>query len=106
MAHKVHQVETYNYSFSARSGAIDRLQLWGAGGARLAEIRFVADGSRVPEPVILPELSGARCSFHRSAAPGIIDMLRHESPVKLTVNDSGPFVFLHTGSEPVGEEET
>jgi len=37
---------------------------------------------------------------------GLIDMLRNEGPVRLTINDQPPgFVFIHTGPEPVGEGE-
>lgn len=39
--------------------------------------------------------------------PGLIDMLRNESPVSVTINNQPPgFVFIHTGLEPVGEGES
>lgn len=102
---KVHPILKYNYSYDARLGGPGRLQLWGT-QAKLAEITFVPDGASVPPPVLWPDLMGANAAFGASAAPGLIDMLRNESPVSLTVNDQAPgFVFVHTGLEPVGEEE-
>ena len=105
MAFKVHAVEKYNYSFDARQGAAGRLQLWGAPG-KVAEITFVDDAGPVPPPVLQADLNGATASFKRNALSGLIDMLRNESPVSVTINNQPPgFVFVHTGQEPVGEGE-
>ncbi len=107
MSFKVHTIQRYNYSFDARSGGPGQLQLWGDNGKKLADIRFVADDAAVPAPTLYPGLTGANAYFKMSALLPLIDMLRHENPVKLTVNDQSPgFVFIHTDVEPVGEEET
>jgi hypothetical protein len=106
MAFKVHTIKKYNYSFDARAGGPGRLQLWGETG-KIAEIRFVDDDVAVPPPTLFPDLEGANAAFKRSALPGLIDMLRNESPVSVTVNDQGSgFVFIHTGLEPAGEAES
>lgn len=105
MAFKVHEIKQYNYSFDSRVGGPGRLQLWGDQG-KIAEIRFVEDASVVPPPVFPPDLSSATATFKRSALPALIDMLRNESPIRVTINDQAPgFVFIHTGPEPVGEGE-
>ncbi|HEY6910830.1 MAG TPA: hypothetical protein VI356_15730 [Myxococcales bacterium] len=102
---KVHQIVNYNYSFDARLGGPGRLQLWGA-QAKVAEIIFVPDGVPLPPPVLWPNLTGANAAFRFGAAEGLIDMLRNEGPISITVNDQPPgFVFIHTGLEPVSEEE-
>jgi len=105
MAFKVHQVQKYNYSFDARVGGPGRLQLWGASGL-IAEIGFVEDGAAVPAPTFTTDLNKTTIFFKRSALAGLIDMLRNESPVSVTINNQAPgFVFVHTGQEPVGEGE-
>jgi len=105
MAFKVHNIKSYNYSFAANSGGPDRLQLWGDKGL-IAEIRFVADSASVPAPTLWANLSGANAYFKAGHILSIIDMLRNEKPVSLTVNDQPPgFVFIHTGLEPAGEGE-
>jgi len=61
----------------------------------------------VPAPTFAADLSNATVSFKRSALLGLIDMLRNESPVSVTINNQPPgFVFVHTGPEPVGEAES
>ena len=105
MAFKVHEIKQYNYSFDARTGGPGRLQLWDDKG-KVAEIGFVEDAAAVPPPTFPPDLSSASVYFKRTALPDLIDMLRNESPVRVTINDQAPgFVFIHTGAEPVGEGE-
>ena len=105
MAAKTHEIKKYNYSFDARSGGPTLLQLWGANSSIL-KIRFVDDGTAVPAAVLAADLNSATASFKRSALPGLIDMLRNEGPVSVTINDQPPgFVFVHTGLEPAAEGE-
>ena len=105
MAFKVHDIKQYNYSFDARIGGPGRLQLWGDRG-KIAEVNFVEDTGAVPPPTFPPDLTSATAFFKRSALSGLIDMLRNEGPVRVTINDQPPgFVFIHTGPEPVGEGE-
>jgi hypothetical protein len=105
MSFRVHDITQYNYAFDARTGSPGQLQLWGDQG-KIAQVEFVDDASPVPPPVFPPDLSSAKIFFKRSALAGIVDMLRNEGPVRLTINDQPPgFVLLHTGPEPVGEGE-
>jgi len=105
MAFKVHEVKKYSYSFDARLGAIGGLQLWGD-TARILTITFVDDGAQVPPPALSADLNSANAVFKRGALSGLVDMLRHEGPVSVTLNNQAPgFVFVHTGFEPVGEGE-
>ena len=105
MAFKVHPIAKYNYKFDARLGAAGGLQLWGSCN-KLLEVNFVDDNAAVPPPAIQPDLNSATVWFKRSAVSGLIDMLRNESPVSVTINDQPPgFVFIHTGLEAVGEGE-
>jgi hypothetical protein len=105
MAFKVHQVKHYNYAFDARTGGPGRLQLWSDNG-KVAEVRFVDHTTTVPAPVISADLNFTTIYFKRSVHQSLIDMLRNEHPVSVTINNQGPgFVFVHTGIEPVGEGE-
>lgn len=107
MPSKSHTVEKYSYSFDARTGGPRGLQLWGGEeGALIAKVHFVDDDIPVPPPVLAPDLESAQVSFHHSALPALVDMLRNEQPVRLTINDQPPgFVFISTGIEPAGEGE-
>lgn len=105
MAFKVHTITRYNYSYDARAGGPGRLQLWGNQG-KIADVSFVDDGAPVPAPIIAADLNSVVIGFKSGAQPGLIDMLRNESPVSVTINNQGSgFVFIHTGLEPVGEGE-
>lgn len=106
MAFKIHQIKKYNYSFDARIGGSGKLQLWGDNGL-IAEVQFVEDGVSVPAPNLSADLNKATIYFKRSAHAALIDMLRNENPVSVTINNQSPgFVFVHTGQEPVGEGES
>jgi hypothetical protein len=105
VAFKVHEIKRYNYSFDARAGGPGQLQLW-SDTALLAQVTFVDDAAPVPAPVLAPDLNSATAFFRRSALAGLIDMLRNEGPVSVTINNQPPgFVFVHTGLEPVAEGE-
>lgn len=105
MAAKSHPVKKYNYSFDARTGGAGKIQLWGDPGL-IAEVEFVEDGAAVPAPTFTADLNNATLYFKRSAHAGLIDMLRNESPVYVTINNQAPgFVFVATGREVVGEGE-
>jgi hypothetical protein len=66
----------------------------------------VDDAAPVPAPVLAADLCSATAFFKQKMLAQLVDMLRNEKPVKVTINDQPPgFVFAHTGPEPVGEEE-
>jgi hypothetical protein len=78
-----------------------------AASTLLYESRKLDDGAAVPAPTFTPDLNTATAFFKRSVLAGLIDMLRHEKPVSVTINNQPPgFVFVHTGVEPVGEGES
>jgi hypothetical protein len=108
MAYRNHEITSYNYSFDARSGAPGRMQLWAGPGTRaVAEVAFVEDSATVPAPTLAADLNSSTIWFKRSALPGLIDMLRNERPVYVTINNQPPgYVFVHTGTEPTGEGES
>jgi hypothetical protein len=105
MAFRVHTITRYNYSFDARAGGPGRLQLWSSTG-KVGDVTFIDETMPVPAPILGAGLNSVTMSFRRSSLAGLIDMLRNEDPVSLTINDQAPgFAFVHTGLEPVGEGE-
>lgn len=106
MAFKVHEVTRYRYLFDARLGTLSTLSLYGATGT-IALVKFVDDDAPVPAPKFSADLRSADIAFKRSAAADLIDMLRNESPVMVTINNQPPgHVFVQTGLEPAGEGES
>ena len=105
MATKEHEITKYNYSFNAGTGGPERLQLWSKEKS-IADIRFVDDDTSVPAPTFTTDLESAVAFFRQGSLLALIDLLRNESPVFVTINDQPPgFVFIHTGLEPVGVGE-
>lgn len=43
--------------------------------------------------------------YHQRRLPMLIDVLRNEKPVSFFFNPESKFACIHTGEEPVGEEE-
>jgi hypothetical protein len=106
MAIKLHEVEQYNYSFDASTGGPGRMQLWGPGGTFILEIRFVEDTISVPPPTVSEDLDNATAYFKRSELPNLVDLLRNEKPVFVTINDEPPgFVFVHSDIKRAGEKD-
>jgi hypothetical protein len=105
MAYKIHVLSQYYYGFDCRSG-LPYFQLWSETGN--AKVRFVKDEVDPPDLTFSNDLTEARIYLRQSDFPHIVDLLRNERPVKLTINNQPPgFVFLHTGEwEPTGEEES
>ena len=105
MAFTVHEIAKYNYSFSSSGGGAGTLQLWSL-AAEVVRINFVDDDAPLPPPTIALDLSAAVATFRLTALAGLVDMLRNEKPVRVTLNDQAPgFIFVHTGTELVGEGE-
>ncbi len=105
MAFKTHEITRYNYSFSSSGGGVATMQLW-HDQTEVVRINFIDEDAVLPPPAIGGDLETAVAVYRRSALPALVDMLRHEKPVKATINDQPPgFVFVHIGPEPVGEGE-
>ncbi len=68
----------------------------------VAYVHFVPEGQAIPNDTVLS--SGfIRMYMPESALPGVIDMVRNESPIYIYyAAGSG---FLRTGDEPIGEGE-
>lgn len=103
MAFKVHRVTRYTYRIDGRTGTFGGAQLFSADNKQRLFVGCVADGAGVPGPTLGAELESATCYLRASAFPALLDLLRNEDPVSVTINDQSPgFVFIHTGMEPVG----
>lgn len=98
-------IERYSYYlFSSRSEDDAVVYLYDGHSTVVAEIFFVHDDSPLPRA---SRTHGGRylLYYHRSALPGLIDMLRNERPIYLTWVD-GENAALSTGFEMVGANES
>ena len=110
MASKTYNVKSYTYYL----GTAETLSLWSDETGplvRVAYIRFVDDAMSLPAPTFTPGLTSCQATFRRSALPGLIDMLRNENPVSLTISDGPPLGYVRVvaglqAAEPVGEGES
>ena len=103
MSVKVHPVAHYNYNLDSRTGLPGIVQLWSPDGQLRATVRFVDDAAPVPPPTLGTELESGTGFLRSSSAHLLIDMLRNEDTVGVTLNDQPPgFLFIQTGREPVG----
>ena len=63
------------------------MQLWGQGGTFILEIRFVEDAAAVAPPSLSADLVSATVYFRRRELTALVDLLRNEKPVFVTIND-------------------
>jgi len=99
MTARRHRIARYEYTFDAGLGGAARVVLWGEGGAKLADIGFLDSEGAVPQPRISPDLTYAAAFMQLRALAPLIDMLRNESPVFLTLDDAAPGDVLITTLE-------
>jgi hypothetical protein len=99
------QISTYDYQFHGGPSGYQNsraiLRLYGADGTTLAYIHFVPTGQAIP-----PDLDAApwmRMYMPEALISSVLEMLRDEEPVSVYWAASNG--FLHTGSEPVGEND-
>jgi len=85
-----HRIARYEYSFDAGMGGAARLMLWDDAGTKLADIGFLDSEGAVPRPRIAADLGYAAAFMRIGALPPLIDMLRNETPVFLTLDDTAP----------------
>jgi hypothetical protein len=103
MAFKDHRITNYTYSLDGRTGMAGGAQLFSADGKQRLVVRVAADNASMPAPTLAPDLETGTCSLLASAIPVLIDMLRNEDPVSVTLNNQSPgFVFIKTSIEFVG----
>jgi hypothetical protein len=102
MAFKVYRITRYQSKFDANAGGPGGVGLYDSEKLRVT-VLFVSDTTAVPRPVLMADLESATAYFRMSSFQSLIDMLRNEDPVSVTLNDQPPgFVFVHTGLEPAG----
>jgi hypothetical protein len=103
MTSKTHAVSRYCYGIDLRSGIASGLQLWGPEGTQRLRIHFVPDTVDPPTPMLAPDLEWATLHLRDAALPVLLDMLRHEDQVRVTMDDRAPgYVLVHTGTDPIG----
>jgi hypothetical protein len=90
MAARRHRIARYEYSFDAGLGGAARLTLWGDDGAKLADIGFMEPQGAIPQPRVARDSGYAAAFMRLDALPPLIDMLRHEGPVFLTLDGEAP----------------
>jgi hypothetical protein len=98
------EFDTYRlyYHSTPRYSWQSRLYLY-KGGAYVGSVFFMKEGVDIPENA---EVGGhPRLHFPASKYMEIMDMLRHESPLYITLVPTNGIGTISTSSEPVGEEE-
>jgi hypothetical protein len=92
-----HRVGRYAYAVEAGSG-FGRLTLWNPQGEAIGEIGFVEENRPVPNPRLATDLSHGVGFLAASHMLGLIDMLRNEPNVFMSLSDDPPgFLSIHTG---------
>ena len=92
---------------SNNSGSIAYIRLYNGTNQNIGSVRFYRDGQNIPDnsSVELGDPKRAFLKMHESQIDTVVDMLRNEKPCY--VYYSYPkYAYIHTGAEPVGEEES
>jgi len=85
---------------------IANISLYATRNQYLGSVTFYRDGQKIPNNLSVETYSPKRAYLRmpESQRDGVVDMLRNEKPCK--VYYSGPTnAYIHTGKEPIGEEE-
>ncbi len=103
MTTRTYQVDRHCWSIDARTGRPDGLQLWGADGSQRLRVHVVPDELEPPAPLVGPDLGWAVTHVRAHGLVALLDMLRHEDVVRVTMTDDpAGAVYVHTGDEPMG----
>lgn len=105
MTTHVYFVKNYSCTVYTKSGLLSGmpgLALYDATGRVRASVYAVPDGHALPDPWVQNDVSFGTCWVYASTIPLLLDILRNEDPVSVTLNDQGPQVLIYTGQEPVG----
>ena len=113
MAYFVNMVERYRIRFfgNSTSGPKDLkawLYLYGSGHQTgvVGTIGFYPPEVAATKQDSLDGFGRPRGNMSVAEVTAVMDMLRNEKPIYVHWSESWKQVFLDTGSEPVGEEET
>jgi hypothetical protein len=107
MAFKTHTITKYAYSITMSSNDYAaKIQLFKEGNllnnfVEVGNVKFIYEGSTVPAAEIASDLESATMYLPEKKMMQIIDLLRNEKPILLTINP--PFAFLGTSIEKVGD---
>jgi hypothetical protein len=95
---KQHRIAQYHYAIDV-GGGYGRLSLSDAEGRVVGEISFIEDGRALPNPKLDRDLSHGIGFMAIGHMAPLVDMLRHEHPVYLVLDDEPPgFFSLRTGT--------
>lgn len=95
MAERHHRVARYAYNVNASTG-FGRVSLWNAAGESIGEIGFVDENRIPPNCKLAVDLTHGVGFMPANCMLTLIDMLRNESTVFLSLCDDPPgFVSLH-----------
>lgn len=103
---KFHSISKYAYSYTLTGNDVAaKLSLWKSDSQKVADINFMYEGTAIPAHSINDDAEYAMLYLPVKNINSIIDMLRNEKPLLLTLN--APFAFLGTEDlESVGDGET
>jgi len=105
------EIATYQlFHFSKRrkdSDSIGMISLHNADRKFLGYVYFYRDGQELPDSYSNEDTTPKRAflRMHESQLDRVIDMLRNEKPCYVYYH-SGISAYIHTGIEPLGEEES
>jgi hypothetical protein len=97
MATRTYLIASYRPTFDAALGRLSRLVLFDPQGNARCDFAIVADAQRAYEPRIAPGLETAAAILPCTSVPALLDLLRHEERLQLTLDDAPPGdVTIHT----------
>jgi hypothetical protein len=73
-------------------------------GQTVCQVFFMTDDSQLPTAQIWTAAQGANVYLWRRDMPTLVDLLRNEQPIWLSIDEDGT-VAMGTKREPIGESE-
>ncbi|MGL4230036.1 MAG: hypothetical protein ACRDAM_07105 [Casimicrobium sp.] len=97
MPTRTYEIKTYKPVFDAALGYITKIALIDREGIVRCDVAVLEGSSRSYEPRVNGNLESAAAFVNAQALPQLLDFLRHESNLKLTLDDTPPGdVRIHT----------
>jgi hypothetical protein len=109
MAFKTHKIVKYGYSITVSNNDFAaKMQLMKQGLqpntlVEVGQVKFIYEGNPIPPAELNADLEFAVIYLPEKKLPLLVDLLRNEKPVILTINP--PFAFLGTEFEMVGDND-